>query len=55
METLSKEKLAFKDMEAFDVWLRDHVKSIHYADNQKVSEGFEKVYKNSIELYEKNK
>jgi hypothetical protein len=41
-----RNKKAEKEMNRFDRWMRTKVKSIHYADNKRMSEAFERVYKN---------
>lgn len=41
-----KNKRAEKEMHRFDKWMRTRVKSIHYADNKRMSEAFERVYNN---------
>jgi hypothetical protein len=43
---MNKDKKAVIEMHRFDSWMRTKVKSIHYADNKRMSEAFEKVYKN---------
>ena len=39
-------KRATKEMEKFDRWMRTKVKSIHYADNERMSIAYQKVYNN---------
>ncbi len=41
-----RNKKAEKEMHRFDKWMRTRVKSIHYADNKRMSEAFERVYNN---------
>jgi hypothetical protein len=41
-----RNKKAEKEMRRFDRWMRTKVKSIHYADNKRMSEAFERVYNN---------
>jgi hypothetical protein len=41
---------AFQETLAFEVWMRDTVKSVHYADNNKMAEAYDRVFNNSIEL-----
>lgn len=45
-----KNNRAEKEMHRFDRWMRTRVKSIHYADNKRMSEAFERVYKNITAL-----
>ena len=47
---MTNEKLAFKETEAFEIWMRETVKSVHYADNDKMTEAYNRVFNNSIEL-----
>ena len=53
---MTKEKLAFQEALAFEVWMRDTVKSVHYADNNKMADAYDRVFNNTIELtiYESN-
>mgnify|MGYP001082332063 CR=1 FL=1 len=41
-----RDKKAEKEMQRFDKWMRTKIKSIHYADNKRMSEAFERVYNN---------
>jgi hypothetical protein len=41
-----RDKKAEKEMQRFDRWMRTKIKSIHYADNKRMSEAFERVYNN---------
>ena len=47
---MTKEKLAHQEALAFEVWMRETVKSVHYADNDKMTEAYNRVFNNSIEL-----
>lgn len=47
---MTKEQLAFKETEAFEVWMRETVKSVHYADNDKMAEAYNRVFTNTLEL-----
>jgi meiotically up-regulated gene 157 (Mug157) protein len=53
---MTKEKLAFQEALAFEVWMRDTVRSVHYADNNKMAEAYDRVFNNTLELtiYEKS-
>ena len=41
-------KLAEKEMHRFDKWMRTRVKTIHYADDKRMSIAYKKVYDNII-------
>jgi meiotically up-regulated gene 157 (Mug157) protein len=47
---MTKEKLAFKEAEAFEIWMREIVRSVHYADNEKMAEAYSRVFNNTLEL-----
>lgn len=47
---MTKEQLAFQEALAFEVWMRDTVKTIHYADNDKMAQAYERVYNNDLEI-----
>lgn len=47
---MTNEQLAFQDAQAFEVWMRDTVRSVHYANNSLMSEAYEKVFNNSLEI-----
>ena len=47
---MTKEKLAFKEAEAFEIWMRETVRSVHYADNEKMAEAYSRVFNNTLEL-----
>ena len=51
---MTKEKLAFQEVKAFEVWMRDTVKSIHYANNELMVEAYDRVFNNNLEtiIYE---
>ena len=34
--SMTKEQLAFQEASAFEVWMRETVRTIHYADNEKM-------------------
>jgi hypothetical protein len=54
---MTKEKLAFQEALAFEVWMREVVKTVHYADNEKMAEAYDRVFNNSLEIkiYENTK
>ena len=39
-------KRGTKEMNKFSLWMKNTIKSIHFSDNQKMSEAYEKVYLN---------
>jgi hypothetical protein len=54
---MTKEKLAFQEALAFEVWMRETVRTIHYANNDKMSEAYNRVMNNYLEIkvYESTK
>jgi len=47
---MKDEQLAFQEAQAFEVWMRDTVRSIHYADNKLMAEAYDRVFNNSLEI-----
>lgn len=47
---MTNEQLAFQETQAFEVWMRDTVKSIHYANNGLMTDAYDRVFNNSLEL-----
>lgn len=47
---MTKEKLAFQEALAFEVWMRETVRTIHYASHDKMSEAYNRVMNNYLEL-----
>lgn len=47
---MTKEKLAYQEVMAFEVWMRDMVKTVHYADNRRMTEAYDRVFSNSLEI-----
>ena len=47
---MTKEKLAIQEALAFEVWMRDIVKTVHYADNNRMAEAYDRVFINTLEL-----
>jgi hypothetical protein len=43
-----KDKKAIREMHRFDKWMRTRVKTIHYADDKRMSEAYQKVYNNAL-------
>ncbi len=54
---MTKEELAFQEASAFEVWMRETVRTIHYADNKQMSEAYNRVINNYLEvkIYESTK
>lgn len=51
---MTKEQLAFQEASAFEVWMRETVRTIHYADDRQMFEAYNRVINNYLEvkLYE---
>jgi hypothetical protein len=47
---MTDEQLAFQEAKAFEVWMRDTVNSIHYANNKLMAEAYTRVFNNSLEI-----
>jgi hypothetical protein len=47
---MTKEQLAFQEASAFEVWMRETVKTIHYADDRQMSEAYNRVINNYLEV-----
>ena len=47
---MTEEKLAFQEAKAFEVWMRETVRTIHYANNEKMSEAYNKIINNYLEI-----
>jgi meiotically up-regulated gene 157 (Mug157) protein len=47
---MTKEKLAHQEALAFEVWMRETIKTVHYADNDKMAEAYNRVFNNTLEL-----
>lgn len=47
---MTKEQLAFQEASAFEVWMRETVRTIHYADNTQMSEAYNRVINNYLEV-----
>ena len=54
---MTKEQLAHQEALAFESWMRETVKTIHYADNTQMSEAYNRVISNYLEvkIYESTK
>lgn len=44
----TKEKRATREMQRFERWMLKRVKTIHYANNEKMSEAYARVYNNML-------
>lgn len=47
---MTKERLAYQETLAFEVWMREIVRSVHYADNSKMAEAYDRVFNNALEI-----
>ena len=47
---MKEKQLAFQEASAFEVWMRETVKTIHYADNRQMSEAYDRVINNYLEV-----
>jgi len=47
---MTQEQLAFQEALAFEVWMRETVQTVHYADNEKMAEAYDRVFNNSLEI-----
>lgn len=47
---MTKERLAHQEALAFEVWMREIVKTVHYADNEKMADAYDRVFNNYLEI-----
>ena len=47
---MTKERLAHQEALAFEVWMRETVKTVHYADNNKMADAYDRVFNNYLEI-----
>jgi hypothetical protein len=47
---MTKERLAHQEALAFEVWMREIVRTVHYADNNKMAEAYDRVFNNALEI-----
>lgn len=47
---MTNEQLAFQEVKAFEIWMRDTVKSVHYANNELMVEAYDRVFNNNLEI-----
>lgn len=47
---MTKEKLAHQEALAFEVWMREIVRTVHYADNNKMADAYDRVFNNYLEI-----
>ena len=45
---MSEKEKAFADSLSFEQWMRETIKSIHYADNQQMSDAYNRVMTNYL-------
>ena len=45
---MTREKKATREMQRFERWILKRVKTIHYADNERMSEAYKRVYNNML-------
>ena len=45
---MTRERIAKREMQRFERWMLKRVKTIHYADNERMSEAYARVYKNAL-------
>lgn len=45
---------AMQEVDRFNVWLRDTIKSVHYANHERMANAYAIVYKNSMNLQTKH-
>jgi hypothetical protein len=46
---------AIQETERFEEWMKTKVQSIHYANNTKMTEAYDRVFQNSLRLTVKSK
>lgn len=47
---MTKEQKATREMRRFERWMLKRVRTIHYADNDRMSQAYIKVYNNTMSL-----
>ena len=47
---MTKERLAHQEALAFEVWMREIVKTVYYADNNKMADAYDRVFNNYLEI-----
>lgn len=47
---MTKERLAHQEALAFEVWMREIVRTVHYADNNKMADAYNRVFNNYLEI-----
>lgn len=53
MNMANREK-AMQEVDRFHVWLRDTIKSVHYANHEKMAEAYARVYKSAMDIQTKH-
>jgi hypothetical protein len=46
---------AIQETERFEEWMKTKVQSVHYANNTKMTEAYDRVFQNSLRLTVKSK
>jgi hypothetical protein len=44
------EQLAFKETDRFNTWMRNTIQNVQYCSNEKMTEGYNRVYNNYLRL-----
>ena len=47
---MTQDQLAHQEALAFEVWMRETVKTVYYADNDRMAEAYNRVFNNSLEI-----
>jgi hypothetical protein len=47
---MTNEQLAFKEVNKFEVWMRETIDSIYYKDDERMDKAYDRVFNNSLEI-----
>lgn len=47
---MTEQQKAIREMDRFSDWMRETVRTIHYADNAKMSDAYQRVMQNYLEI-----
>ena len=47
---MTTEQLAINETEKFNLWMRDKIQNVQYCSNEKMTEGYNRVYNNYMRL-----
>lgn len=47
---MTQEQKGIREMKRFERWMLKRVKTIHYANNEKMREAYQKVYDNAVSI-----